>query len=276
MSLNKLVVGIAAVCAFAGLSSASSSSIKAKHFDPASTGWIWNPGVDGMAMVKYDPAISGSRVHLHMEKLEHNCTYGVALQATSSFLIDFSDPSCLTTNPGGVANCDIALPGIDLGTSPLFYIYECDGNLDHDSVYDVTTDEIRAIGMVGEPTTATVKIKDFSSNSAENANVDGMAVISYNTLFAGSDVYLHLSDLVPNTTYGVALQGTLSTEPDYSRVDAFVTDAAGRGTFTVTLPAFDLGTTPTVFIYRWDGNTDPDSVLQVTSTELRATGTVGH
>lgn len=280
MAFKKLLASIAAigvVCAAGAFTPpGNSGSIKAKNFDPAGLGLLLNPQVDGMAMVKFDEDIGGSEVHMHMHRLDGNTTYGVAFIGTGSFSPDFSNPEAFTTNPGGKGTFSVSLPGFDLGPSPIFVIYEWDQNPDPDSILEIAVDELRAIGTVNIPLTPAVKIKDFSPEGpgvCDNPRVDGMAVVKYNLLFAGSDVHLHVKKLEPNTTYGVALQATGAATPDFSNPEAFTTNARGEGTFETTLPGFDLGFDPVIYIYIWDGNTDPDSILEITESEERASAT---
>ncbi len=280
MSLKKTMISFLAVCAcVSGTSATSSTSTKIKDFEPAGAGLFLNPRADGMAMVRFNADIAGSDVHLRMDDLQCHTTYGVAIQATNSGSIDYSNPLAFTTNWGGDGSFEVSLPTLDLGTNPIFYVYIWDGNADPDAINDVTESELCVIGATGLTETHNVKIKDFDPAGpglTANCGVDGMAVMNYNSVLGGSDVHLHLKDLQPNVTYGVALQATSSASPDYSNPQAFTTAANGAGSFDVLLPTLDLGNDPIIYIYVWDGNPDPDAVLDVSASEMRAIGAVEH
>jgi hypothetical protein len=137
----------------------------------------------------------------------------------------------------------------------------------------------------GVAISATTKIKAFNAAGTGmgcNPHADGMAIFKEDidpVEGPGMYLHLHMQDLEPNTLYGVAIYATgvnPNTDADYSNAVAFTTNASGNGTFEDFMPTWDalsLGACPTIRVYVWDGNFDPDSVGIVTSSELRASGT---
>jgi hypothetical protein len=141
------------------------------------------------------------------------------------------------------------------------------------------------VACAGVAIAANTKIKDFNAAGAgisANPNADGMAIFKEAAdpdLGPGLRLHLHMQDLEPGTIYGVAIYATgvpTTGEADYSNALAFDTNPSGNGTFEAFMPTWDyatLGPNPTIQVYIWDGNFDPESVATVTASELRASGT---
>ncbi len=142
MFSRSLLVGLVAVCA----SVASATTTKIKDFNPTGGGLTATPHVDGMAIIKYDASISGSHIHIHMQDLGANETYGIAVIATNSGDFDYSNPLALTTNPAGNGTFETDLPTIDLGAHPTVYIYLWDGASDYGTSAGFDPAQYRAVG----------------------------------------------------------------------------------------------------------------------------------
>ena len=146
MISRNLLCGVAALCACVGAASATTTKIKA--FTALGDGLTANPHVDGMAIIKFDSAIAGSTIHVHMQDLEANQVYGVAIVSTNSGDFDLSSPMGLTTNPSGNGSFEASLPTVDLGAHPTVYIYFWDGASDYSTIGGFDTAQFRAIGTV--------------------------------------------------------------------------------------------------------------------------------
>ena len=285
MFFRKLVVGLVAACACVSTVTATPTSVKVKNFQSIGPGMIDNPRADGMAMLKAQG--TGARLHLHMDDLQRNTWYGVALAtyADPGTLV-FNDNHAFKSNSGGDGSFDVSLsasqnPGLD----PIVYIYIWDGVGN-----DLSVEELRAYGSIDPSITPTVKIKDFDSTGAGDAlnpEVDGMAVVKFNPFTGGSDVHIHMRDLSPNTIYGVGIVATNSGDLDFSDpgidpismistdLGGLQTNCEGRGTYEVSLTS-DMGSSPTIYLYVWNGTSDYGTlgVDGITTGELRVIGTV--
>ena len=146
MFSKKLLVSAAVVCACAGFASATTTKIKA--FGAIGGGVSETPHVDGVAIIKFDSTISGSIVHIHMQDLSPNGTYGVAIVASNSGDFDHSNPFALDTNASGNGTYDVSLPTVDLGSNPTVYIYEWDLLSDYFTINGFDLDQFRAVGTV--------------------------------------------------------------------------------------------------------------------------------
>lgn len=100
---------------------------------------------------------------------------------------------------------------------------------------------------------------------SENPGADGMAQISFKqNPQPRSEVKVHITDFLPNTTYGVQV------DPGVTDPLAITTNPAGNGHWSAEV-SFDLTQfNPTIRIFRWDGNVG--SIGQVSFDELRAIG----
>ena len=93
-----------------------------------------------------------------------------------------------------------------------------------------------------------------------------MCKVKYNQHFDTSSIHLTVGDLLPNTTYGVLLDGDGSGISDPL---AFTTDNHGNGSYHHDIP--QDATPDTIFkIYIWDG--DLNTIFDVSDTEVRAIG----
>ncbi len=101
---------------------------------------------------------------------------------------------------------------------------------------------------------------------AENPDADGMAILNYHSGNNATEVQVIISDFLPNTTYGVKVEGGIS---GFSDPIAITTNAKGNGNYHNSTN-FDITTNATVTIYIWDG--DIDSIFEISADELRAEG----
>ena len=144
MFSTKLLVGTVALCT----SIATATTTKVKDFYAYGDGVTLNPRADGMAIIKFDNAIAGSHIHLHMQDLGANQTYGVAIIASNSGDFDYSYPLAFDTNPSGNGTFEISLPTVDLGANPIIYVYKWDTTSDYSTISGFDTAQFRAIGTV--------------------------------------------------------------------------------------------------------------------------------
>ena len=100
----------------------------------------------------------------------------------------------------------------------------------------------------------------------ENPDADGMAHIHFKqNPEPSSEVKVHITDFLPNTTYGVQI------DPGITDPQAITTNSSGNGHWSSGGVTFDLTQfNPTVRIFRWDGNIS--AIGQVSFDELRAIG----
>lgn len=113
-----------------------------------------------------------------------------------------------------------------------------------------------------------LKIKGLSPAGpgvTENPDADGMAHIHFKqNPEPRSEVKVHITDFLPNTTYGVQV------DPGITDPLAITTNPAGNGHWSAEV-SFDLSQfNPTIRIFRWDGNVS--SIGQVSFDELRGIG----
>jgi hypothetical protein len=131
---------------------------------------------------------------------------------------------------------------------------------------------------------AGVKFRSFTASGAsgatENADVDGICMVKYDANAYSpvlgtrgiTTVHLHVTGLVPNTTYGVKVD---SDGSGISDPVAFTTNDKGDGDYHHEFPQ-DATSGTTCVIYMWDGTQgapmdNGDDIYTVTNDELRAT-----
>lgn len=112
---------------------------------------------------------------------------------------------------------------------------------------------------------ATTKFMDWTPTSPESPAVDGVASLKYQAGPGTTRVSVVMHNLLPNTTYGVAV---FSDGPGTSVPQAFTTNNGGNGNFQGEFPQDATTLNPVVVIYRWDG--DPDEIFNVTAAEMTA------
>src|SRR5215471_12702190 len=156
MFFRKLVVGLVAVCACVGTAAATSNSVKVKNFQAIDAGMTANPHVDGMAMFKQEGG--ATTLHLHVEDLERNAWYGVALAPFDQQTIPvYSNDHAFQTNSGGVGTFDAPLSvSQDPGSDPVIYLYRT----------DLGPTNLCAVGWIDPSLSPTVKIQDFDPTGA--------------------------------------------------------------------------------------------------------------
>jgi len=102
----------------------------------------------------------------------------------------------------------------------------------------------------------------------ENPRGDGMAKVKFIENQFETKFSIHITDFLPNTTYGVVLDGDGSGFADGL---AITTNGAGNGNYNRTIPG-DARPNASVTVFRWDG--DIDELFTVSSLEVRAIGVV--
>lgn len=115
---------------------------KIRSFSAIGAGLVENADCDGMAMLKFDSRTQMTSVHVVLHGFLPNTVYGLKLDGDGG---GFSDPIAVLTNNGGNGNYMLEMPQ-DRTSRPTIVVYIWDGNLDVDSIYEVTDDEKRAIG----------------------------------------------------------------------------------------------------------------------------------
>jgi hypothetical protein len=147
-----LKAGVVAACAL--FVSSMGAGVKFRTFTACgSCGPAQNANVDGMCMVKYDPhafspelgATGISTIHLHIEGLLPNTTYGFKVDSDGSGI---SDPLAFTTDCRGNGDYHRDIPQ-DATSNTTCVIYIWDGfqgyPIDNgDDIFTVTNDELRA------------------------------------------------------------------------------------------------------------------------------------
>jgi len=113
-----------------------------------------------------------------------------------------------------------------------------------------------------------LKIKAFAPAGpgvTENPNGDGMAHVHWKQHpTPRSEVKVHITDFLPNTTYGVQV------DPGITDPQAITTNCSGNGHWSGEV-SFNLSDyNPTIRIFRWDGVIS--TISNVTFDELRAIG----
>jgi hypothetical protein len=110
-----------------------------------------------------------------------------------------------------------------------------------------------------------------TSGPSENPHVNGVCKIKYVTSTGYSHLDLKIHGLLPNTLYGVKMDGDGA---GFSDPQAFTTDSRGRGNYDFDAPG-QAAVNTFVQIYRWDGTQGfpvdaGDDIFTVTNDELRA------
>lgn len=106
----------------------------------------------------------------------------------------------------------------------------------------------------------------------ENPDADGMAHINVRqSPELRSEVQVHVTDLLPNTTYGVQVDCSASSGPRSNFPQVITTNPAGNGHCSVFVDGFDLTQcNPVIRIYYRENNGNPSDLISF--GELRAIG----
>jgi len=250
------VLAISAVVSLVAVAQANLTRIN--EIVPTNDGAVESPDGDGLAILRYKRG--DTDVHVLLKDFLPNTTYGVKIESSGG---EYSNPLALTTNSSGNGVLRVLIVGQDLTGGVTLLVYIWDGDVDN--IIDVSAAELRAIGS---PVASTTRIRDLDPAGpgvTENPDVDGGAILRYRANDGDTEIFGHAKNLLPNTTYGVKIEGGA----EISSPQAFTTNCAGNGHFRLTVPG-DATASPRMLIYIWDGNTDPDSILDVTATEVRA------
>ncbi|UCC29161.1 MAG: hypothetical protein JSU86_13275 [Phycisphaerales bacterium] len=131
-----LLVGTCVGVAFA-------AAVKIKAFTPEGVnGLAENPYCDGMAVLNHHPGNNATEVQVAVTDFLPDTVYGVMLEA-GGFCGGFSNPEAFMTNANGNGHYHHSVP-YDCSQAPVITIYRWDGDVN--SIWDVSEDEIRAVG----------------------------------------------------------------------------------------------------------------------------------